>query len=360
MKISRTTSLPCTLSDAWDALHDPAVFQKVSRPFLRFTPTSPATFPLRFANKGHYVVKATALGLIPMGEQEINPVTRIVGDERIFRDNGRGVRGMLGLVTRFTHTMTLEPSGKGPTLLKDRLEFTAGVLTPFLWVGFRLFWWWRHRRMRQLAAHWHNPTTAAWEFRYSKEPWSGKVNPTLISHTETLAPGLALEVGAGEGADSLWLSKKGWDVTALDASPRALARGEARRKQQVRKGHKAGTVRWIASDVVVENLPTEPKKYDLVVCHFVHLPPGERAILWKKLVHAVAPGGSVLIVGHSKKDLRTGIPRPSAELLFSAADLRAAIPSSWKNVTVTEINRQHNGADAQSVTVCDLVLFATR
>jgi len=360
MKISRSTTLPCTVNDAWEALHDPAVFQQVSQPFLRFTPVSPETFPLRFANKGHYLVKATACGLLPMGEQEINPVTRIVGDQRIFRDNGRGVRGMLGLVTTFTHTMTLEPSGKGPTLLRDHLEFSAGFATPFLAVGFRVFWWWRHLRMRQLAPEWHNPTTASWESRYDKKSWSGQVNPTLINHIETLTPGSALDVGAGEGADALWLAQRGWAVTALDASPRALARAETWRKRQVTKDRIDRRVRWIASDLVVENLPADPKKYDLVTCHFVHLPPGERAIVWKKLVQAVAPGGSLLIVGHSKKDLTTGIQRPPAELLFSASDLRAVIPSSFNSVTVTEMEREQTGPDGQTVTVSDLVLFASR
>ncbi|MGO9583471.1 MAG: class I SAM-dependent methyltransferase [Acidimicrobiales bacterium] len=37
-----------------------------------------------------------------------------------------------------------------------------------------------------------------------------------------LAPGAALDVGCGEGADAIWLAGRGWDVTALDVSEVAL------------------------------------------------------------------------------------------------------------------------------------------
>ena len=42
-----------------------------------------------------------------------------------------------------------------------------------------------------------------------------------------LAPGRALDVGAGEGGDALWLAEQGWNVTASDISQRALDRVDA-------------------------------------------------------------------------------------------------------------------------------------
>jgi len=361
MKISLTTELACTLNDAWDALHNPEVFQAVSKPFLSFTPVSPDVFPLRYQSKNRYEVRALALGFIPMGHQEINPVSTSSADLREFVDNGRGLSGMLGLVTTFRHQMTLRPSGRGTTTLHDQLEFTAGVITPALWLGFRLFWWWRHLRMRSLVPQWHNLTTALWESRYQKNKlWTGSLNPTLTSALAQITPGTALDVGAGEGADALWLAEHGFDVTALDASPSALMRGEAERIQRVKRDGQPRSIRWIASDLLVEDLPASPKKYDLVIAHFVHLPEPERKLLWRTLTRAVAPGGTLVIVGHTPKDLSSGIPRPPAELMFGAAELRAAIPSSWKTVRVEETTRPHSSSGGTPAVVTDITLVATR
>ena len=53
-------------------------------------------------------------------------------------------------------------------------------------------------------------------------------------HTRSsgLAPGRALDVGAGEGGDAVWLAEQGWKVTASDISQRALDRiaAEAERR----------------------------------------------------------------------------------------------------------------------------------
>ena len=44
-----------------------------------------------------------------------------------------------------------------------------------------------------------------------------------------LTPGRALNAGCGEGADAIWLAGHGWQVTAVDISAVALARGAAQR-----------------------------------------------------------------------------------------------------------------------------------
>ena len=38
---------------------------------------------------------------------------------------------------------------------------------------------------------------------------------TLVQEISGLAPGRALDVGAGEGADALWLAEQGWRVAWL-------------------------------------------------------------------------------------------------------------------------------------------------
>lgn len=360
MKISLQVSLACTVSQAFDQLHNPDVFRAVSKPFLAFEPLSPVKFPSRYESGNSYLVRVKALGLVSLGTQEINPATRSEGMSRTFMDNGRGLTGMLAQVTRFRHTMTLRPSGVGPTILEDELDFEAGWLTPFMGLGFRLFWWWRHRKMKRLAPGWHNETTRMWDARYSTAMWSGRVNETLSATLASRTPGTALDVGCGEGADALWLAEQGFEVTAVDASPRALARGERERASRVREDGRPRAIRWIASDVLEDSLPTPPDHYDLVSAHFVHIPSADRQVLWQKLVDAVAPGGMLLIVGHSLEDLDAGLRRPPAELMFSEQELMSALPSSWTRREVSLYERKQTTPEGTTVVARDIVALAIR
>ena len=65
-----------------------------------------------------------------------------------------------------------------------------------------------------------------WEERYASADavWSGRVNATLAEVVSTLAVGRALDLGCGEGGDAIWLAQQGWQVTAVDVSPTAIAR----------------------------------------------------------------------------------------------------------------------------------------
>ena len=61
---------------------------------------------------------------------------------------------------------------------------------------------------------------ADWDQRYGGDRiWSGNPNGTLLVEIDSMPPGRALDVGAGEGGDALWLAGQGWDVTA--SGPRA-------------------------------------------------------------------------------------------------------------------------------------------
>ena len=360
MKFSLRVSLTCTVSQAFDALHNPDVFRAVSAPFLGFDALSPAPFPTRYESGKTYVVRVKALGVISLGTQEINPVSTAEGMTRTFQDHGRGLTGALAQVTKFQHTMTLRPSGVGPTILEDELDFDAGILTPFMGLGFRIFWWWRHRMMKRLAPQWQSESTRMWEARYTSTMWSGRVNPTLVSTLSETPVGRALEVGCGEGADALWLAEQGCEVTAVDASPRALARGETERAARVSRDGIARVIRWVASDIVSDPLPTPPEHYDLVTAHFLHIPAAERKIVWKKLVEALAPGGTLLIVGHSLEDLDAGLRRPPADLMFDAEELTGAIPRSWSTTEVGLRDREQITPDGQTVIARDIVAFAIR
>ena len=65
-----------------------------------------------------------------------------------------------------------------------------------------------------------------WDERYAAHQHvsSGRPNQRLVEVAGDLPPGLALDVGCGEGADVVWLAESGWRATGADVSVVALRR----------------------------------------------------------------------------------------------------------------------------------------
>jgi hypothetical protein len=54
----------------------------------------------------------------------------------------------------------------------------------------------------------------------------------------------------------------------------------------------------------------------------VHVPPDERRAILRRAARALAPGGTVLVLGHDLENLGTGAPGPSRpEVLYTAAQI---------------------------------------
>jgi SAM-dependent methyltransferase len=163
---------------------------------------------------------------------------------------------------------------------------------------------------------------AFWEEWYAQKDqvWSGDPNPQLVADAAGLTPGRALDIGAGEGADAIWLAERGWDVTAVDIASLPLERGRAEAERRGRGI--AERITWVVADVT-DRLP-EPAGYDLVTLQFVHLTPAERAVAFPACAAAVAPGGTLLVVGHHPSDMATGVGRwPALDRFLTAEDLAA-------------------------------------
>ena len=127
---------------------------------------------------------------------------------------------------------------------------------------------------------------AEWDARYSERAgaiWSGRPNGRLVAEVAGLAPGRALDVGCGEGADAVWLARSGWTVTAIDISDVAVSR--AREAAEL-----AGVaVEWVCGDALQISFPAG--SFDLVSMQYPALPKaaGEAAV--RALLDTVRPGG---------------------------------------------------------------------
>jgi SAM-dependent methyltransferase len=198
-----------------------------------------------------------------------------------------------------------------------------------------------------------------WDERYRQHGsvWSRNPNPNLVAEAAGLRPGSALDVGSGEGADSIWLARQGWRVTAVDISSVALARAAERVAEDAAL---AGRITWTHHDLTMS--PPPAGTFDLVSAQFMHLPLPQRTELYHRLAASVAPGGTLLIVGHHPADLAAGIPRPSQPgLLFTPEEIAAELdPDEWEIDVCEARPRSAADGDGKPVTVTDSVLRARR
>ena len=165
----------------------------------------------------------------------------------------------------------------------------------------------------------------AWDERYRAREdaiWSGKPNGRLVLEVEGLAPGRALDVGCGEGADAIWLAARGWDVTAVDVSAVAIGRAQA-------AAEAAGvTVDWVCGDVLAH--PFAPGAYDLVSLQYPALPKAAGEPALRALLDALRPGGVVLAVYHDLDDEHRA---RMAEGGFDPADF--VLDDEWRALLAT-------------------------
>lgn len=136
-----------------------------------------------------------------------------------------------------------------------------------------------------------------WDTRYREwggAMWSGRPNGRLVTEVTGLAPGRALDVGCGEGADAIWLALRGWRVTAVDISDVAIGRAREAADQT------GATVDWVCGDVLRTTFP--PQSFDLVSLQYPALPKAAGDAAVKALLDTVAAGGALLAVYHDLDD----------------------------------------------------------
>jgi 2-polyprenyl-3-methyl-5-hydroxy-6-metoxy-1,4-benzoquinol methylase len=199
-----------------------------------------------------------------------------------------------------------------------------------------------------------------WEQRYRAKPaiWSGRPNPQLLAEATGLPPGRALDVGSGEGADAIWLAQQGWQVTAVDVATTALQRAAAH--ADAAGPQIAARITWTHADLR-DQAPAEGA-YDLVSSQFMQLPGEARRDLFARLAAAVAPGGTLLVVGHHPRDLRTTAHRMHfPDMMFTAEQVAASLdPAAWQVLAVEARPRAATDPDGRDVTIHDAVLVARR
>lgn len=203
-----------------------------------------------------------------------------------------------------------------------------------------------------------NETQAHWEEHYGERDrvWSGRVNIQVADVVADLAPGRALDLGCGEGADAVWLGERGWDVVAVDVSEIALGRAIA-----------AANSRGVADRVEFRRLDLSDGfpdgTFDLVSSQFLHSTIRlERPEILANAARAVRPGGLLVIVDHgsappwaSKLDHVHEFPSP--EEVLAGLDLG---DNEFDRLRVDAVERDVVRPDGEVVPWMDNVIVLRR
>lgn len=154
----------------------------------------------------------------------------------------------------------------------------------------------------------HHPDPAEdprdfWEGHYDRQRarMQGNPNTLAVEHLGDLEPGSALELGSGQGADAIWLARAGWRVLAVELSETALRLADER----AREAGVSDRIRWRQHDL---SSGVPEGAFDLVLSSYTQSPVAlARIDVLRRAADRVAPGGTLLIVGHS------GLPSWSTE-----------------------------------------------
>jgi SAM-dependent methyltransferase len=201
-------------------------------------------------------------------------------------------------------------------------------------------------------------TTPSFDRAFWEELWSrtlreraGDVarrpaNARLTAEATGLQPGRALDAGCGHGSDALWLAAHGWRVTAVDFSTAALA--HARSTAEAAGADVAGRIDWVEADLA--SWIPQPGRYDLVACLYLHVA-GSVEKLVRRLGAGVAPGGTLLLVGHRPVDPATGAATPATgQVQVSVEAAVAALdPQEWELVVAEDRPRPAAGSGVDAV-----------
>ena len=144
-----------------------------------------------------------------------------------------------------------------------------------------------------------------------KPHFNTKPNAFLVEIASTRKPGTALDVGMGQGRNSIWLAQQGWDVTGFDPADRAVALA-------LENAQKAGV--HLKTEVKkMEDFDFGESRWDMIVLSYV----GAREMP-EVIQRALKPGGVVVVEAfHRDATKGNSIGGP---VVFDTGELPALFP----------------------------------
>jgi SAM-dependent methyltransferase len=191
-----------------------------------------------------------------------------------------------------------------------------------------------------------------WEQRYgeAQSVWGWAPNRFVAEVLGPLPAGRALDLAAGEGRNALWLADLGWRATAVDFAENALARGRA-------QAEKHGLhVDWVHADVL--DYQPEAGAYDAVVIAYLHLGAQRLATVLRNAARALAPGGTLVVVGHDVTNIEHGVGGPQDPAILLTPSLVTESLKDFAALDILRAERVHRQTDRAPQPAIDTLVVA--
>ncbi|MGH3348491.1 MAG: SAM-dependent methyltransferase [Nocardioides sp.] len=205
----------------------------------------------------------------------------------------------------------------------------------------------------------HGDPAGFWEDFYApgRRPWSGNPNQVLVDELARLpvTPGTALDLGCGTGGDALWLAGQGWTVTGVDIAAAALAEAE----RAADDAGLADRVTWRRVDLDSE-FPAGA--WDLVTSAYLQAPVAlGRDTILRGAAAAVAPGGTLLVIGHATAPTWVADPPERMRGLPDADDVLASLDlPGWTVERAEQVTLESASPEGRAGTRTDCVVRVRR
>ncbi len=173
----------------------------------------------------------------------------------------------------------------------------------------------------------------AWDERYSAGEylWSDVANEFVESQLGDESPGRALDLGAGEGRNAVWLARRGWAVTAVDFSAVGIEKG---RRLAADFGV---SVDFEVADVLGWELGSR-QGFDLVVLSYLQLPREQRLMALELAAASTVGGGVVFVIAHDRCNVANGYGGPpSAEVCYSPGETASVLREAGLDIERSEV-----------------------
>jgi len=166
-------------------------------------------------------------------------------------------------------------------------------------------------------------------YRIGLRPWdTDRIPPELaglVNDTGDGMPRVAVDLGCGTGHQARYLAGRGWQVTAVDYIPHAIARA--------RQGDRDGLVRWLLADVTdpdqVDPTGTLAGRVRLVLDNgCLHGIPTQSRPGWAATVNRLAAAGADLLIRAAPPGRRW--PGPAG---IAAATIGTLLGDRWVRST---------------------------
>ena len=176
-----------------------------------------------------------------------------------------------------------------------------------------------------------------WDERYStfKHYYGTEPNDFLREQVGRIRPhGTVLCIADGEGRNSVWLAKQGFDVTSMDFSPVALRHAQSLAIEE------GVNLRTVQGDLEVWDFGVGT--WDAIVSIWVHMPPSYRGDAHQRCVQALRPGGCFILEAYRPEQISYGTGGPPEASMMMTSNTLATELAGLDLIVNQELDRSIN------------------